>query len=136
MADEKTPDRNHLKTAQPAVNYGEPGWGDGITTAETPEGAEKLTVQAAKADSKVGFSGAARRRVRTGLIGKILDIIGGRDPDIFDAYGRVRHKFTDKKWQAWDSRIRKNKDYDWHQHSGSDAQKPGIKANPVKAPTK
>ncbi len=136
MADEKTPDRNHVKTAQPAKNYGEPGWGDGVTTAETAHGAEKLTVQAANAESKVGFSGSVRRRVRTGILGKILDFIGGKDPDIFDAYGRVRHKFTDQKWAQWDARIRKSKEFDWRQHSGSDSQKPGVNANPVKAPTK
>ncbi len=136
MADEKTPDRNHLKTAKPATNYGEPGWGDGVTTAETAQGAEQLTVQAANVESKVGFSGSVRRRVRTGILGKILDIIGGKDPDIFDAYGRVRHKFTDQKWAAWDARIRKSKEFDWRQHSGSDPQKPGLNANPVKAPTK
>ncbi len=136
MAEENTPDRNHLKKAKPATNYGEQGWGDGVTTSETAEGAERLTVQASSADSKVGFSGSVHRRVRKGLLGKILDVIGGKDPDIFDAYGRVRHKFADKKWQDWDSRIRKNKDFDWRQHSGSDAQKPGLQANPVKAPTK
>lgn len=136
MSEENTPDRNHLKTAKPATNYGEPGWGDGLTTAETPEGAEKLTVKAASADSKIGFSGSVHRRVRTGIFGKILDIIGGKDPAIFDAYGRVRHKFTDAKWQAWDNRIRANKDFDWRQHSGSDPQKPGKNANTVNAPTK
>ncbi len=136
MADEKTPDRNHLKTAKPRADYGEPGWGDGVTTAETADGAEKLTVQAANVESKVGFSGSVRRRVRTGILGKILDIIGGKDPDIFDAYGRVRHKFTDQKWADWDARIRQSKSFDWRQHSGSDPQKPGLNANPVKAPTK
>lgn len=127
MAEQNTPDRNHTKTAKPATNYGQPGWGDGVTTAETATGAEKLTVKAANADSKVGFSGSLRRRVRGGIIGKILDIIGGKDPDIFDAYGRVRHKFDDKKWQDWDARVRGNKNYDWRQHSGSDSQKPGKK---------
>lgn len=136
MADENTPDRNHLTHAKPATNYGLPGWGDGVTTAETSTGAEKLTAQAANASSKVGFSGSLHRRVRHGILGKILDFIGGKDPDIFDAYGRVRHKFSDKKWQDWDARIRKSKDFDWRQHSGSDAQHPGKNANPTKAPTK
>ncbi len=136
MSEENTPDRNHFKKAKPATNYGEPGWGDGITTAETTAGAEKLTVSAAHVDAKVGFSGSVRRRVRKGLLGKILDFIGGKDPDIFDAYGRVRHKFTDLKWQAWDNRIRASKEFDWRQHSGADPQKPGKKANPVKPPLK
>ncbi len=136
MAEENTPDRNHLKTAKPATNYGQPGWGDGVTTAETSAGAEKLTAQAANADSKVGFSGSVRRRVFGGILGKILDVIGGKDPDIFDAYGRVRHKFTDKKWQEWDARIRGNKHFDWRKHSGSDSQKPGIKSNPPKPTSK
>jgi hypothetical protein len=136
MSEENTPDRNHFNKAKPATNYGEPGWGDGVTTAETAEGAEKLTIKAANVDSKVGFSGSVRRRVRGGILGKILDIIGGKDPDIFDAYGRVRHKFTDSKWQAWDDRIRASKAFDWRQHSGSDPQKPGKTANTPKAPKK
>lgn len=133
MGEENTPDRNHMKKAKRATNYGEAGWGDGVTTAGTPESAEKLTVQAANVDSKVGFSGSLRRRVRGGIIGKILDVIGGKDPDIFDAYGRVRHKFTEQKWKAWDARIRKSADFDWRKHSGSDSQKPGAK---MKEPSK
>lgn len=120
MSDQNTPDRNHLKKAKPASNYGQPGWGDGVTTAETAEGAEKLTIQAASTDSKVGFSGSVRRRVRGGILGMILDFIGGKDPDIFDAYGRVRHKFSEKKWKDWDARIRGNKDFDWRAHKGLD----------------
>ena len=123
MSGENTSDRNHFKKAKPATNYGEATWGDGVTTAETTKGAEALVTQAASVESKVGFSGSVRRRVRGGILGKILDFIGGKDPDIFDAYGRVRHKFSDQKWQAWDARIRESKDFDWRQHSGADKKK-------------
>lgn len=121
MSSNHTPDRNHTQKAKPAKNYGQPGWGDGSTTAATPEGAEKLTIQAAGAETKVGFSGSMKRRRIGGVVGKILDVLFGKDPDIFDAYGRVRHKFDDSKWAAWDARIRKNPAFDWRKHSGSDS---------------
>lgn len=117
MADDiNTPDRNHTKTAQPAHDYGAPGWGDGTTTAATPEGAIELVKNVRK--SKVGFSGSAVRHRLGGPIGAILDFLFGKDPDIFDSEGRVRHKFTDAKWKEWDDRIRASKEYDWRAHSG------------------
>jgi hypothetical protein len=120
MASNQTPDRNHTNKAKPAKNFGEPGWGDGATTAATAEGAEKLTVKAFSADTKIGFTGAVKRRRVGGIVGKILDVLFGKDPEIFDVYGRVRHKFDDAKWAAWDARIRKNPAYDWRRHSGAD----------------
>ncbi len=118
MASNQTPDRNHLLKATPAKDFGEPGWGDGTTTAATPEGAEKLTVKAFGPETKIGFSGSTKRRRIGGILGKVLDILFGKDPEIFDAYGRVQHKFHDSKWAAWDARIRKNPAYDWRHHSG------------------
>lgn len=123
MASNQTPDRNHSSIAKPAKNYGQPGWGDGTTTAATSEGAEKLTIQAASAETKVGFSGSMKRRRVGGILGKVMDFLFGKDPDIFDAYGRVRHKFDDAKWAAWDDRIRKNPAFDWRKHSGADKSK-------------
>jgi hypothetical protein len=124
MASNQTPDRNHSSKAKPAKNYGQPGWGDGTTTAATSEGAEKLTIQAAGSETKIGFSGSLKRRRIGGFVGKALDFLFGKDPDIFDAYGRVRHKFDDAKWAAWDARIRGNPAFDWRKHSGADKSKP------------
>lgn len=54
------------------------------------------------------------------LLGKIgkatLDFLFGKDPDIFDEKGQVRHKFTDKKWQDWNDRLKSNPEYDWRKH--------------------
>lgn len=117
-SDNKTPDRNHTHTAKPADDYGQPGWGDGKTTAATAEGAVNLIKQTGK--SKVGFSGSAVRHRIGGPLGAILDFLFGRDPDIFDSQGRVRHQFSAEKWKAWDDRLRKNKNYDWRAHTGKD----------------
>jgi hypothetical protein len=42
----------------------------------------------------------------------------GKDPDIFDEKGKVRHQFPRTKWQAWQNRFKDNPDYDWHRHTG------------------
>ena len=46
----------------------------------------------------------------------VLDFLFGKDPQIFDEKGLVRHKFTDKKWQDWQNRF-KDADYNWREHS-------------------
>ena len=50
----------------------------------------------------------------------ILKVVGnflfGKDPDIFDERGKVRHKFTDEKWAKWNDRLKANPDYDWRHH--------------------
>jgi len=53
------------------------------------------------------------------MIGKALDFLFGKAPDIFDADGNVLHKFPPDKWQAWRARFQ-TKEYNWHQHKGSD----------------
>lgn len=92
--------------------------GDGISTAATPEGAARLAALAANSENKVGFSGSMFRRKPGGIFAGLLNVLFGKDPDIFDSAGRVRHKFPDSKWKAWDARIREGKEYDWKKHSG------------------
>ncbi|MES2964199.1 MAG: hypothetical protein V4760_09940, partial [Bdellovibrionota bacterium] len=41
----------------------------------------------------------------------------GKNPDIFDENGNVRHKFTESKWQQWNDRLKASPDYDWRKHS-------------------
>ena len=53
----------------------------------------------------------------------LLDFLFGKDPQIFDEKGQVRHKFTDKKWQDWQNRF-KDADYNWREHA---AKKPDHK---------
>lgn len=102
-------------------------WGDGKSTAATPEGAAKLVADAAGAKNLVGFSGAKVRRRLGGPLGLLLDFLFGKDPNIFDPQGRIRHQFSEAKWKAWDDRLRASKDYDWKHHSGRDGANKGHK---------
>ena len=54
-------------------------------------------------------------------IGKsVLDFLFGKDPDIFDENGRVRHKFTEAKWTAWNDRLKASPAYNWRKHSAQE----------------
>jgi hypothetical protein len=59
-------------------------------------------------------------------MGKILDFLFGKSPDIFDAEGGVMHKLPPEKWKTWRERFEKNKEFDWRQHRGTERkiQKP------------
>lgn len=57
------------------------------------------------------------------MLKKILDFIGGKNPDIFNKRGQVEHHLGDKKWQEWDERMRANPEYNWKQHSGKSTPK-------------
>lgn len=64
-------------------------------------------------------------------IGKVvLDILFGKDPDIFDDQGQVIHKLPKKKWDDWHNRLVKGENYNWREHTGSKA---GLK--PEETPT-
>lgn len=63
-----------------------------------------------------------------GILKTIGDFLFGKDPDIFDESGRVRHKFPEEKWKKWNDRLKANPEYDWHRHSA--AEKAG--KNPTK----
>ncbi len=65
-----------------------------------------------------------------GILKSVLGFLFGKDPQIFDERGNVRHNFPEKKWTDWDQRIRQNPDYDWRKHTGSEL---GQKSKP---PTK
>lgn len=55
-----------------------------------------------------------------GIMKTILEFLGGKDPDIFDANGRVLHKFPEEKWKQWDDRFKGNSDYDWRKHGAQE----------------
>ncbi len=59
-----------------------------------------------------------------GILKGIGDFLFGKDPNIFDERGNVRHNFSEQKWVEWDQRIRKNPEYDWRKHTGVDLGKP------------
>lgn len=56
-----------------------------------------------------------------GLANKIIDFLFGKEPDIFDDKGRVIHKLPKKKWDDWNDRLVKGKDYNWREHTGASA---------------
>ena len=53
------------------------------------------------------------------MIGKVLDFLFGKSPDIFDENGAVVHNFPEEKWKAWRDRFEK-REYDWRQHQGTE----------------
>ncbi|HMN69625.1 MAG TPA: hypothetical protein PKC28_13875 [Bdellovibrionales bacterium] len=52
------------------------------------------------------------------MVGKLLDFLFGKNPDIFDAHGTVVHKLPPEKWKAWKDRFESG-EYDWRQHRGT-----------------
>lgn len=55
-----------------------------------------------------------------GLLSALGDFLFGKDPDIFDENGRVRHKFSDSKWTQWNDRLKANPEYNWRQHGAKE----------------
>lgn len=51
-----------------------------------------------------------------GILKSVGNFLFGKDPDIFDENGRVRHKFPETKWEKWNDRLAKNATYDWRKH--------------------
>lgn len=58
------------------------------------------------------------------MVKSILGFLFGKPPQIFDQDGNVRHQFPKEKWMSWENRF-KTSEYDWHQHKGKQAPKPG-----------
>jgi hypothetical protein len=57
-----------------------------------------------------------------GILKAIGDFLFGKDPQIFDERGRVRHQFPATKWQLWDNRY-KSSSYDWRKHKAQERAK-------------
>ena len=51
-------------------------------------------------------------------MGKLLDFFFGKDPEIFNAEGKVEHKLPKTYWEKWQARFRENPEYNWRLHSG------------------
>jgi|FLYM01.1.fsa_nt_gi hypothetical protein len=47
----------------------------------------------------------------------LLGFLFGKNPDIFDENGQVRHKLGSEKWKAWNDRY-KSSLFDWRKHKG------------------
>lgn len=59
-----------------------------------------------------------------GILKSIGDVLFGKEAQVFDESGKVRHNLGEQKWNAWNDRFRANPDYDWHQHTGQSLGKP------------
>jgi hypothetical protein len=55
------------------------------------------------------------------MLKPLLDLLFGKEPDIFDDSGKVLHKHPKKKWDAWQNRIKTDPQYNWRNHTGSQA---------------
>lgn len=58
--------------------------------------------------------------MKMGFLKVVGNFLFGKDPDIFDERGRVRHKFPDDKWTKWNNRLKANPDYDWRKHGAKE----------------
>jgi hypothetical protein len=56
------------------------------------------------------------------MVGKVLEFLFGKDPDIFAADGTVRHKLPKEKWDAWQNRYLLDPEYNWKNHVGMKAK--------------
>lgn len=63
-----------------------------------------------------------------GLLKAIGDFLLGKDADIFDAHGQVLHKHPKKKWDAWQNKFKTDPQYNWRNHTGTQA---GANSNKV-----
>ena len=54
-----------------------------------------------------------------GVLKKIGDFLFGRNPNIFDEKGNVKHQHPDKKWKDWENRLKSNSHYNWRNHTGT-----------------
>ncbi len=54
------------------------------------------------------------------MLNKILDLVYGKDPDIFDVHGNVLHKLPADRWSQWRARFEKSARYDWTKHTGTE----------------
>lgn len=57
------------------------------------------------------------------MLKKLLEFIGGKNPNIFNKKGKVQHNLGDKRWQAWEEKNKSNPEYNWKQHKGRASSK-------------
>lgn len=49
-------------------------------------------------------------------MGKLLDILFGKAPKIFNKKGNVQHDLGKQKWSGWSDRFTKDPNYDYTKH--------------------
>ncbi|MCS6839083.1 MAG: hypothetical protein NZ480_09630 [Bdellovibrionaceae bacterium] len=52
------------------------------------------------------------------VVKRILDLLFGKEPDIFNEQGKVQHKLPRAYWEAWEKRFKDNPEYNWRLHHG------------------
>jgi hypothetical protein len=53
------------------------------------------------------------------MLNKVLDLLFGKAPDIFDSKGNVLHKLPEDRWKSWNERFQK-REYNWRDHKGTE----------------
>lgn len=56
------------------------------------------------------------------MLGKLMGFLFGKDPQIFDKDGNVRHNLPKEKWEAWQNRYTSNPEFNWRNHTGMKAK--------------
>ena len=52
----------------------------------------------------------------------VMGFLFGKDPEIFDENGQVRHHLPKEKWDAWHKRYMNDPQYNWRNHTGMQAK--------------
>lgn len=52
------------------------------------------------------------------MLGKVLDFLFGKNPDIFDKDGTIRHNLPKERWEEWRKRFQAGEEYNWRNHTG------------------
>ena len=71
-----------------------------------------------------------------GIFKTLGNFLFGKDPDIFDENGRVRHNFPESKWEKWNNRLNANPLYDWRNHTAKENVKAGAQKSGDSTPAK
>jgi hypothetical protein len=51
----------------------------------------------------------------------LLNFLFGKNPEIFDKDGSVRHNLPKEKWENWNQRYMGGEEYNWRNHTGTRA---------------
>lgn len=55
-------------------------------------------------------------------MGRVLDFLFGKSPNVFDQSGRIAHQLPNQKWKLWNDRYQAGEDYNWKNHTGRKAK--------------
>ena len=55
---------------------------------------------------------------------KIMDLLFGKKPRIFNKKGEVEHHLSEEKWRAYRDRYLQSTEHNWKRHEGTGFKKP------------